>query len=129
MATQMIRPKPSSRGFATVDLSTVATGISSPINISGLSVCCIQMDAAWTDAAIGFQGCVDGTTNFVPVFDILGNHLTYQTSAARIVAFDPAALLGLQTIQLVSKTTAGVGVAQAAARVLKLGLAEIGQAD
>ena len=129
MATQLFRSKPSSRGFATVDLSTAADGVSSAINISGLTLSSIQMSTGWTDAGIGFQGSVDGTTNYVPVFNTLGDHLVYQTSASRIVAFDPAPFSGLQTIQLVSKTTAGVAVAQAAARVLVLGLSEYVEAN
>lgn len=129
MATQLFRPKPSSRGFATVDISTAADGVSSPINLSGLTLSSIQMSTAWTDAAIGFQACVDGTTNYQPVYNTAGDHLTYQTSANRVVVFDPLIFAGLQTIQLVSKTTAGVAVAQAAARVVKLGLAEVAVAD
>lgn len=129
MATQLFRSKPSSRGFATVDISTAADGVSSLINISGLTISSIQMSAAWTDAAIGFQACVDGTTSCMPVYNTAGEHLTFLTSANRVIAFDPLILAGLQTIQLVSKTTAGVGVAQAAARIIKLGLAEIAQAD
>lgn len=129
MATQTFRGKPSSRGFATVDISTAADGVSSPINITGLTISSIQMSTAWTDATIGFQACVDGTTNYQPVYGSSGEHLTFQTSANRVVVFDPLILVGLQTIQLVSKTTAGVAVAQAAARVIKLGLAEVVVAD
>lgn len=125
MATQMYRGRPSNRGFATVDISTAADGISSPINISGLTLASIQMSTAWTDAGIGFRGCVDGTTNYQPVYNTAGDFLTYQTSANRVVSFDPAVFVGLQTIQLVSQTTAGVAVAQAAARVVKLGLSEV----
>lgn len=129
MATQLFRPKPSSRGFATVDILAGATGVSDPINLSGLTLCSIQMSAAWTDAAIGFNACVDGTTNYQPVYNTAGDHLTYPTSANRVVVFDPAVFAGLQTIQLVSKTTAGVAVQQGAIRTVKLGLAELVQAD
>lgn len=124
-----LNPKPSSRSFGTVEITTRADGSSDPINITGLTLSCIQMDAGWTDAAIGFNACVDGTTNYVPVYNTAGDHLTFQTSASRVVVFDPAQFSGLQTIQLVSKTTAGVGVAQAAVRTLKLGLSEYVEAN
>lgn len=129
MATQTFRPKPSSRGFSVVEMSTAADGVSDSINVSGLTLSSIQMSTAWTDAGIGFQGNVDGSTNFFPVFNTLGDHLVFQTSASRMVAFDPAQFAGLQLLQLVSKTTAGVAVAQAAARTLKLGLSEYVKAD
>lgn len=118
-----LNPKASSRTFGTVDISTNAAGTSDVINVTGLTISSIQMSTDWTDAAIGFNGNVDGSTNYYPVYNSAGDHLTYQTSASRMVAFDPAQLSGLQVIQLVSKTTAGVAVAQAATRTIKLGLA------
>lgn len=124
-----LKPKPSSRSFGTVDITTNADGVSDPINLTGLTLSCIQMSTDWTDATVGFNACVDGTTNYVPVFNTAGDHLTFQTSANRVVTFDPAQFSGLQTIQLVSKTTAGTGVAQAAVRTLKLGLSEYVEAN
>lgn len=129
MATQTFRPKPSSRGFATVDVSTAASGVSVTINISGLTLSSIQMSTAWDDAGIGFQGNVDGSTNFFNVYDTAGNFLVYQTSANRLLAFDPAPFAGLQLIKLVSETTAGVAVAQTAVRSIKLGLSEYVMAE
>lgn len=114
---------PNNRGFATVDISTAADGIGDFINLTGLTLSAIQMSTAWTDAGIGFRGCVDESTTTYPVYDTAGNFLTYQTSASRVVAFDPAVFAGLSKIQLVSQTTAGVAVAQAATRTIKLGLA------
>lgn len=118
-----LNPKASKRTFGTVDISTNAAGTSDVINVTGLTISSIQMSTEWTDAAIGFNGNVDGSTNYYPVYNSAGDHLTYPTSASRMVAFDPAQLSGLQVIQLVSKTTAGVAVAQAATRTIKLGLA------
>ena len=124
-----VNPKPSSRTHASISLTTAADGVSEEINISGLTLSCVQMSTAWTDAAIGFQGSVDGSTNYYPVYNTAGDHLTYPTSASRIVAFDPAPFAGLQRIKLVSETTAGVAVAQAAARTLILGLSEYVEAN
>lgn len=129
MATQMFKGKPSSRGFCTVDVLAGATGVSDPINITGLTLSCIQMSAAWTDAGLGFRACVDGTTNYVPVYDTAGNFLTFQTSASRLITFDPALFSGIQTLQLVSQTTAGVAVQQGGIRTLKLGLSETVMCD
>lgn len=119
-----VNPKPSSRTFASITLSTAADGASESINLTGLTLSCIAMSSAWTSAAIGFQASVDGSTNFFPIYNTLGNHLTYPTSANRIVAFDPAVFHGVQRIKLVSESSAGVAVAQTAARTLILGLSE-----
>lgn len=119
-----VNPKPSSRTHASISLTTAANGVSEEINLTGLTLSCIQMSTAWTAAAIGFQASVDGSTNFYPVYNSAGNHLTFPTSANRVLAFDPAQFHGIQRIKLVSETTAGVAVAQTAARTLFLGLSE-----
>ncbi|MNG28402.1 hypothetical protein D3C84_1136550 [compost metagenome] len=82
------------------------------------------MPAAWTDARIGLQCSVDGST-FASVYNTAGDHLTYLTSANRMMTFDNVSnFAGLQLIKIISETTAGVAVAQAAARTLKLVLSE-----
>lgn len=122
MATTLVHKRPSNRGYATVDLSTTADGVSSAIDISDLLLTSIQMSTAWTDAGLGFQGNVDGSTNYYSVFTSSGDYLVLQTSANRIVSFSPSQFANLQKLRLVSETTAGVAVAQASARVIKLGL-------
>lgn len=129
MATQPMNPKPSSRTYAAVTLSTAADGTSESINLTGLTLSCVQMSTDWTDAGLGFKASIDGSTNFYSVYDTAGNFLTYQTSASRVVTFDPAVFAGIQRLQLVSQTTAGVAVAQAAARTLVLGLSEYVEAN
>lgn len=124
MATPPVNPKPSSRTYASVNLSTAADGTSDSINITGLTLSCIAMSTAWSSAGLGFKASIDGSTNFYPVYDTAGNFLTYATSANRVVVFDQAVFAGIQRLQLVSQTTAGVAVAQAAARTLTLGLAK-----
>jgi len=122
-------PKPSSRSFGTVVLSTAADGASDAINITGLTLSCIQMSTDWTAATIGFNANVDGSTSYYPVRNSLGDDLTFATTGSQVLVFDPAQFAGLQWLQLVSKTTAGVAVAQGAARTLKLGLSEYVMAD
>lgn len=117
------QPRRSIRSVATVQISTAADGVGDSINITGLKLSSIEMSTAWTAANIGFKASLDGT-NYYPVYDTSGNFLTYPTSASRVVAFDPAVFSGFDHLQLVSETSAGVAVAQAAARTLRLGLVE-----
>lgn len=119
----VLRPRASNRTSGTITLTTAADGASESINITGLSLAGILMPAAWTDARIGFQTSIDGST-FTSVFNAAGDHLTYATSANRTVVFNPADTSGLQLIKIVSETSAGVAVAQAAVRTLKLVLSE-----
>lgn len=118
------QPRPSIRSVATVQISTAADGVGDAINITGLKLSSIEMSTAWTAANIGFKASLDGGTNYYPVYDTAGNFLTYPTSANRVVAFDPAVFSGFDHLQLVSETSAGVAVAQAATRTLRLGLVE-----
>ncbi len=122
-------PKPSSRTFGTVDISTGAGGTSDVINLTGLTLSSIQMSTDWTEATIGFQGNVDGSTNYYDFYDTTNTLLTYKTTANHVMVFDPAVFSGVQVLRLVSETTAGVAVAQGVARTLKLGLSEYVMAD
>lgn len=124
------KPKPSSRSFGQVTIQSGPVDGSEIINLTGLTLSSIQVTTeGWTDASIGFEGNVDGSTTYYPVYNSNGDHLTFPTSANRLIAFDPAPFSGLQVLRLVSKTTAGVAVNQAADRVLKLGLSEYVVAD
>jgi len=125
----VVNPKPSSRSHASIALTTAADGVSESINLTGLTLSCVQMSTDWTDAGLGFKASIDGSTNFYSMYTSSGDFLTYQTSANRVVAFDPAVFAGVQRLQVVSQTTAGVAVAQAAARTLILGLSEYVEAN
>ncbi|MFK0090182.1 hypothetical protein ACIQUS_23165 [Pseudomonas sp. NPDC090755] len=120
----VLRPRPSNRTFASITMSTTSTGESEPIDLTGLTLTSISMPAAWSDARIGFQAVVPGTTTYQGVFNTAGDNLTYITSANRTLVFTASEnpFAGLQAIKLVSMTTAGVAVAQAATRTIKLGL-------
>lgn len=124
MATQPVNPRPSNRTHCIVDISTAADGLSGAVNITGLCLCSVQMSTDWTSANIGFQASLDGSENYYPVYDTNGNHLTYPTSANRVIQFDPGTWIGVQKIRLVSETSAGVAVAQAATRSIVIGLAD-----
>ena len=120
----VLRPRPSNRTSATVSLTTAADGASEQINLTGLTLAGVLMPASWTDARIGLQCSIDGST-FTSVFNTAGDHLTYVTSANRMMTFDNTDnFAGLQLIKIVSETSAGVAVAQAAGRTLKLVLSE-----
>ncbi len=118
----VVAPKPSGRSYASITMSTTSTGESEPVSLTGLCLSAIQISSNWTTASMGFKSNCDGSTNFYPVKDSLGSFLTYSCSAAQVLALDPALFAGLGKIVLVSCTTAGVGVAQNAARSLVLGL-------
>ncbi|WP_332820466.1 hypothetical protein [Pseudomonas sp.] len=119
-----VHPKPSSRTFASIVMTTAADGTSEAVDVSGLVLCAVQMSTAWTAARIGFQASIDGSTNYFNLHNSAGSFLTYAAGTNRIVALDPTVFFGVQRIKLVSETSAGVAVAQAAARTLVLGLAE-----
>jgi len=119
----VMRPRPSNRCSASITLSTAADGVSEVIDLTGLVLSAVQISSSWTTAALGFRcASLNGSTDFYPVKDSLGNFLTFATSASQVLVFDPAQFAALQKIQLVSMTTAGVAVAQNSARSLVLGL-------
>lgn len=119
-----LHPRSSTRTFATATITTAASGLSEVVNLTGLSLSSIQMSTAWSDSGVGFQGNVDGSTNYFDVTTTANTPLVFTTTASKLIAFDPALFAGLQVIRLVSETTAGVAVAQAAERMIKLGLSK-----
>jgi hypothetical protein len=115
-------PKPSSRTFASVEFSTAAAGVSDAVDLTGLTLSCIQFSTNWTNANIGFQASIDLSTNYYGVTDTAGNFLTYPVNANTILVFDPALFAGIQRLKLTSMTSAGVAVAQDDPRTVVLGL-------
>ncbi|UVJ45986.1 hypothetical protein NVV94_10815 [Pseudomonas sp. LS1212] len=107
-----------------MDISTNAAGESDIVNLTGLTLSAIAMSSAWTDSGLGFKAAIDNSTDFLSVFTTTGDHLVFSTSASRLLVFDPAIFSGVQKLMLVSKSTAGTAIAQAAVRTLKLGLSE-----
>lgn len=90
----------------------------------------IHLPAAWTPAAITFDGSIDGGATFKPVFDIVGGAATERTiSAANVAALADRMLtqnlgdwLGFTHIRIRSGTAAAP-VAQGAPRAFVLSLA------
>lgn len=122
MVTQPVNPRPGKITFVSVTISTNASGVSDSINLTGYALAGIQMSTAWTDAGIGYKNSVDGSTNFGDMYDATDTLLVYTTTANRFIIVDPVAQQGLNLFQLVSETTAGAAVAQAASRTLVLTL-------
>jgi hypothetical protein len=112
-----------------VDITTAADGLSDVVNLTGLTLSAMQTSTDWSAAVIGFQGNVDGSTNYYNFYDKDGNLYYHTVGANRMVIFDPAVFAGVQTLRLISETTAGVAVAQAVVRTIKLGLSEYVIAD
>lgn len=118
-----VMPKPSPRTYANLTIANGAS-VSDLVNITGHVITGIQTSSGWTTAVLGLVASIDGSTaTMYPVKNSAGDFLTFQTSASQLLVFDPATLIGIQKLQLVSCTTAGVGVNQGAARSLVLSLA------
>lgn len=102
----------------------IASGqaLSAAIVIDG-KASALQIPAAWTAAAITFQGSIDGTT-FGDIYDGATERTfaSAQVVAGRMLALNMADWLGFKAIRIRSGTAASP-VNQAAARTLTVGLA------
>lgn len=112
----------SKRTYATMIISTAADGLSDMVDITGYFLGGLTMSTAWTAANIGFKVSVDGTTNLQDVYLSSGDLYTISSSANRAVIIPATNFLAFGKMQLVSETTAGVAVAQAAPRTVQLAL-------
>lgn len=120
------QPRPSSRSYGSVVISTAATGVSDDINISGLTISSIEMSTAWTSADIAFEAVIAPSTAWKRVFKDSGTQLALVVRADTVVAINPDYFHGLEKVRLVSVTTGSTAiVAQAAARTITFGLSEI----
>lgn len=135
MATQGPRqPRAACRSHATVDISTVATGLSDTVPLGGLTLCSIQMSTAWTSARLAFLGSVDNSTTMGEIRQSTDSHtgtslmspVIIGTTANMLVVFPPDLWHGVDRLQIVSiATNSTSAAAQAATRTLKLGLSEV----
>lgn len=89
----------------------ISTSNSGVISTAGLSLCGIQMPAAFTGSALTFLACstVDGT--YLPVYNGSGA-VSYTVAASRYIAIDPKDFYGILFLKIVS------GGTEAAARTL-----------
>lgn len=94
--------------------------LSAAVNVpQGLTLVGIQMSAAWTAAAITFQGSVDGSV-FQDMFNAAGTEVSVTTAAGRFVALDPGVYQSFVKQIKVRSGTSGAAVNQAAQRDLYL---------
>lgn len=118
------RQVPPATSWATVAFSTAADGLSDAAKLYGNTLCAIEMSTTvWTNAALTFQGSVDGT-NYRDLYDTSGNEVSFTTTASRLLYFDPAPFQGINFIKLRSGTGASA-VAQLNTRTVTLGLRTI----
>lgn len=99
--------------------ATIANGtsLSDAVNIENQNMFAIIMPAAWTAAALTFQGSIDGT-NFFNLYDDTGTEISFTVAASRYVLIRwPAMFFGLKKLKIRSGT-ASVAVNQAAERAL-----------
>ena len=99
---------------------TIANGgsVSGAAPAASLHLVGIQMPAAWTAAALTFQGSADGVT-FNDAYDNNGAEINVQAAASRYIAIPPTLLARVPALYVRSGTT-GTPVAQGGARVLTL---------
>lgn len=122
------QPRPSSRTWGSVDISTAAAGTSDIFDVTGLTLSAIQMSTAWTQADLAFLGNTDGSTSMFALTNgtSSGGIKRYRVNANEVILVDPKDFHGIQKLQLTSIATGSTAVtAQAAARTVVLGLSEI----
>lgn len=125
MATQPVIKTPNQRSFATATVTTAADGLSDVVDCGGMTLAAINMSTAWTDAPLMFLGSMDSSATLRQIFTTTGGRLTYQTSASRMLTFDPYAFAGVRFLQLASGDSS-TAVAQAAARSVVMSLIPYG---
>ena len=125
MADFPIRSIPTQKTYATATVTTSTDGLSNVIDLGGHTVNSIQMSTAWTAANLTFAGSVNSSAEMMTVRHTTAcTELTYATTDNYQVTVDPYLLSGLRYLQ-VRSGTAGTPVAQAAERVLILGLTPV----
>lgn len=100
---------------------TIANGasLSDALNIASRNFFGVIMPAAWTSAAMTFQGSFDGT-NYFDLYDETGTEVSFTVAASRyVIISSPAKFLGLKKIKVRSGTS-GTPVNQAAERTVGL---------
>lgn len=125
MADYPVRKAGGRKTYATVTVTTAATGLSNVIDLGGLSPRTLEMSTAWTAGNITFMGAVNSTGTMSSVrTSTAGTELTHVTTAGYVLSFNPNNFAGLRYLQIRSGTTA-TPVVQAAERTLYLGLAGV----
>lgn len=87
---------------------TIANGasLSGALNIDQRNLFAILMPAAWTSAAMTFQGSYDGTT-YYDLYDENGVEINFTVAASRYVLISaPIKFLGLKKLKVRSGTSA-----------------------
>ena len=96
---------------ASVAITTTAasSGLSDAIDLGGHTLSSIHVSTRWVNAALSFQGSLDGT-NYFDVFTTTGGELIYGTSGSsamvsKIISFDPATFSGIPYFKIRSGGT------------------------
>ncbi len=106
-------------------LVTIASGasLSGAVQLGDGVLAGILMPAAWTAAALTFEGSMDGST-FKPIYDDVGVEIQFTVDADRVVIVAPYDFSALKFMKVRSGTLAA-GVNQAAERILQLLMRQI----
>lgn len=87
------------------------------IDLTKKSLVGIQTPAAWSTAALTFQGSMDGGITYVDLYDDAGTERSIPVTASKAFTVDPTKFMGLTHLKFRSGTSAAP-VAQGAARIL-----------
>jgi len=120
--TKPVNPRGSKRTYASVTITTEADGLSEVVNLTGYFLAGVITSTAWTDSGIGFKVSVDGSTDMKDLRDTAGDLVTITTTADQATVVAATNFLGFDNLQLVSRTTSGAVIAQAAPREIQLAL-------
>lgn len=110
-----------SNKLVNIATATIANGasLSAAVDMRGFDFLAILMPAAWTAAALSFQGSADGT-NFGSIFSDTGVEYTFAVDAGYMVVLTSTSRFnGMHQIKIRSGTNA-TPVNQGAERVLTL---------
>ena len=125
MADNPDRKSGGKKTYATITVTTAATGLSNVIDLGGLAPRALEMSTAWTDADVTFMAAVNSTGTMSSVrTSTAGTELTHVTTAVQALALNPDNFAGLRYLQVRSGSTT-TPVAQTAERTLYLGLAGV----
>jgi hypothetical protein len=105
--------------FPTKTATIAASGsLSDAIETGGGTFTGIIMPAAWTAAALTFQGSVDGT-NFFNLYDEFGTEVSYAADASRFIRIGPSDNFSVPVLRIRSGPAASA-VTQAAERIITI---------
>src|SRR5574343_182709 len=91
---------------ATITVAT-STTVSAAVDLAGCVLVGIQMPATFTGTALTFQAATTLTGTYQAVYGTGGSAVSYTVANSRFIAVDPAALMGVRFLKVVSGSAEG----------------------